>query len=255
MPLLRINGPDGRLRAVWLSYACHCTTLGGDTNYLCGDWAGYAQEAIEREHPGVTAFVSIGCAADANPFPRGALAYARQHGNDIAHEVKRLSGKSFTPVTGHLSGYIERIDLPFDTPPTIDEWRTKAAQEGPVGYHAGKWLERLERGESIPRTHPYPIQVWTFGNDLAMVFLTGEVVADYALRLRRLFDPQRLWIGAYANAFPGYIPSRRVWQEGGYEGGDATVYFGLPNRFAEDIEELIIETVRRLIPSGYNRTV
>ena len=253
MPLLRFTGPDGRLRAVWLSYACHCTTLGGDTNYICGDWAGYAQEIIEREYPGAMAFVSIGCAADANPYPRSTLDYARQHGKDIAHEANRLLKGGFTPITGCLSGNIECIDLPFDTLPTHDEWKTNAAQEGPVGYHAGKWLGRLECGEIIPTTQSYPIQVWTFGDDLAMVFLTGEVVADYALRLRRIFDPQRLWIGAYANAFPGYIPSRRVWNEGGYEGGDATVYFGLPNRFAEDIEELIIETIRRLIPFAYCR--
>jgi hypothetical protein len=252
--MLRATDADGRLRAVWVSYACHCTTLGGSDNFICGDWAGYAQEIIEQEHPGVTAFVSIGCAADANPFPRTGLAYARQHGEDIAWEVNRLLAGGFTQVTGSLTGRIRCIDLPFDTLPTRDEWQAKATQGGPVGYHAGKWLERLNRGETVPVAHPYPIQVWTFGDDLAIVFLAGEVVADYALRLRRIFDPQRLWIGAYANDFPGYIPSRRVWREGGYEAGDATVYFGLANRFAERIEERIVETIQAMTPPAYRRT-
>lgn len=253
MPMLRATNKDGKLRAVWVSYACHCTTLGGHDNFICGDWAGYAQDMIEAAHPGVTAFVSIGCAADANPFPRTGIPYARQHGEDIAREVNRLLAGSFTPISDALTGHLKRINLPFDTLPTHEQWQEKAARNGTGTYHAGKWLERLNRGEAIPTTHPYPVQVWTFGDDLVMVFLSGEVVADYALRLRRIFDPQRLWIGAYANDFPGYIPSRRVWQEGGYEGGDATVYFGLANRFAESIEEMIVETIQGMIPTTYRR--
>ena len=164
-------------------------------------------------------FVSIGCAADANPFPRRGVAYSRQHGEDIATEVNRLLSGHFTELSGDPVCRLERIALPFDTLPSREEWHEKEAEDGPVGYHAGKWLERIGRGETAPTTHSYPIQTWTFGDDLTMVFLTGEVVADYTLHLRRLYDPAKLWIGAYANDFPGYIPSRRVWQEGGYEGG------------------------------------
>ena len=69
-----------------------------------------------------------------------------------------------------------------------------------------------------------------------------------------MYDPARLWTGAYANDFPGYIPSRRIWKEGGYEGGDATVYFGLPNRFAGDVEERVVEAVQRVIPETFRRS-
>src|SRR5213594_2474322 len=70
LPVLRAD-VDGRLIAIVANYACHCTTLGGEFNHICGDWAGYAQEAIERENPGAIAFITIGCGADANPSPRG----------------------------------------------------------------------------------------------------------------------------------------------------------------------------------------
>ena len=52
-----------------------------------------------------------------------------------------------------------------------------------------------------------------------MVFLPGEVVVDYVLRLKKEFDPARLWVTAYANDEPCYIPSERILKEGGYEGG------------------------------------
>src|SRR5213593_4788176 len=70
LPVLKITDPDGKLRALVANYSCHCTTLGGEFNHVCGDWAGYAQEAIEREHPDAIALITIGCGADANRFPR-----------------------------------------------------------------------------------------------------------------------------------------------------------------------------------------
>ena len=252
LPLLKATDVDGKLRALWTSYACHCTTLGGDFNHICGDWAGYTQTAIQRNHPGTIALVTIGCGADANPFPRTGLEYAEQHGEEIACEVQRLLKDDLKPISSQLVGRFERIQLPFDTLPTLDEWKAKAEQGGGVGYHAQKQLARLARGEALRTELSYPVQVWTFGDDLAVVFLAGEVVVDYALRLKRELDRNRLWVDGYANAFPGYIPSKRVLEEGGYEGGGAMVYFDQPTRFAPQVEELVISAVHRLVPQVFN---
>lgn len=72
-PVLRATDPDGKVWAVLAGYVCHCTTLGGEFNKICGDWAGYFCEAIERDPPGAVALVVIGCGADANPEPRRGL--------------------------------------------------------------------------------------------------------------------------------------------------------------------------------------
>jgi hypothetical protein len=90
LPILVATDTKGKLRAVVANYACHCTTLGGDFNEICGDWAGYAQEYIERDHPGAIALMAIGCGADANPNPRPGLDAAKAHGQSIATEVKNL---------------------------------------------------------------------------------------------------------------------------------------------------------------------
>ena len=81
-----------------------------------------------------------------------------------------------------------------------------------------------------------------------MVFLPGEVVADYSLRLKREHGSERLWVNAYANDVPCYIPSKRVWLEGGYEGGYAMIYYDRPTRLAEGTEERIVSAVRELLP-------
>ena len=84
-----------------------------------------------------------------------------------------------------------------------------------------------------------------------MVFLPGEVVVDYSLRLKQEYDARRLWVNAYANDVPCYIPSKRIWREGGYEGGDAMIYYDRPTRLAEGTEEQIVATVHELLPGEF----
>ena len=200
------------------NYACHCTTLGGEFNKLCGDWAGFAQEAIERDHSGAIALITIGCGADANPSPGGGpdggLARARQHGEEIAAEVNQLLTRNASPLGATLSAHLEHVELPFGPPFSHAQWEERAQKAGITGYHAKKYLARLERGEKIPNTLSYYAQTWNFGEELAMVFLAGEVVVDYALRLKHEFDPARLWVTGYADYVPCYIPSKRILGEG-----------------------------------------
>jgi len=55
------------------------------------------------------------------------------------------------------------------------------------------------------------------------------------------------WVAGYSNDVMAYIPSRRIWEEGGYQAGAFDVY-GLPaTRWASDIEERIAAAVARLI--------
>jgi len=246
-----VTGSDGKLRAILLSYACHCTTLGGDFNEVCGDWAGYAAEDLEREHPGSVALVSIGCAGDANPNPRSTLELARRHGGEIATAVEAIFNGPVTTVEGELVCATRQIELAFEELPTRADWQRLAQQTNAIGGHARLNLARLNRGEHLPITLPYMIQTWAFGDNLALVFLPGEVVVDYSLRLKRELDAKRLWINAYANDVPCYIPSERVLQEGGYEGGGAMVYYDKPTRFATGIENAIVQTVHELLPASF----
>ena len=54
----------GNVRALVFGCATHNTTLGG-IRQISGDYAGFAQEYIEKQHPGVQAMFVTGCAASA----------------------------------------------------------------------------------------------------------------------------------------------------------------------------------------------
>ena len=251
LPVLGVRGSDGRWKGLFMNYACHCTTLGGDFNRHCGDWAGYAQEYLEEEFPGLRALVGIGCGADSDPQPRNALQPAKDHGREVAREVARLLRSPLSRIHALPRGGLERLNLSFDTLPTRGEWEKRASDPGIVGYHARLNLARLDRGEVLPTELPYSVQTWVFGDDLAMVFLPGEVVVDYSLRIKRTYLRDRLWVNAYANDVPCYIPSARVWDEGGYEGGGAMPYYDRPTRLARDTEERILGRVVALLPPRF----
>ena len=58
---------------------------------------------------------------------------------------------------------------------------------------------------------------------------------------------RRMWTAGYSNDVFAYVPSLRVLKEGGYEGGDAMIYYGRPGPFAGNVEDLIIGGVRGLL--------
>jgi putative membrane-bound dehydrogenase-like protein len=253
LPVLRANDEQGHVRAMVVGYACHCVTLNPADNLVSGDWAGDAQEAIELDNPGAVAMVTIGCGGDANPDDRGSRNAALRHGRAIAEEVARLVRAPMTPLEAVPNIHLDRVRLPFDTLPTRAQLEELLKKGGPPGYNAITQLARLDRGEPLQSELDYPVQSWRFGDDLAIVFLAGEVVVDYALRLKTELDPARLWVVGYANDVPCYIPSERILKEGGYEGGGAMVYYGRPTRLKPGIEDQIIASVHKQIPASFKK--
>jgi hypothetical protein len=122
----------------------------------------------------------------------------------------------------------------------------------------------IDRDGRLPVAQRDPIQVWQFGSNVrddsaaapsstrepagfTLVALGGEVVVDYALRLAREYPARRMWVAGYSNDVFGYVPSLRVLREGGYEGGDAMIYYAKPGPFTEQVEQLIVGKVHQLI--------
>ncbi|NUQ62013.1 MAG: neutral/alkaline non-lysosomal ceramidase N-terminal domain-containing protein [Pirellulales bacterium] len=260
LPLLRITDAKGKLAGVLVNYACHCTTLGSEDNQIHGDWAGCAQQMIEADQGGAIALVSIGCGADANPEPRIKMEYTELHGREVADEVKRLLAGEMKTVEPALTARLVETELPFDRLPSREELerRAEAGRAAGASFYAvtsgrlaASLLGRLDEGKPLPTALKYPIAVWAFGDDLAMVFLAGEVVVDYSLALKRQFDASRLWITAYANDVPCYIASRRILAEGGYEADSSMIFYGQPTRLSPDAEPRLLDAVRSLVPEGF----
>lgn len=246
VPVLKIAAPDGTLRGVVFGAAAHNTTLGGRNYLICGDYAGYAQEVIEAAHPGAQAMFMLGCAGDANPWPRGRdteFDYVTQHGRTLGEEVGRVLQTPLHSVRGPLRIARGEAPLPFQAHPdrTSLEQLAAGAQSSPA-ENARLLLQKLDAGETLPTHQLCPLSVWQFGDDLTLVALSGEVVVDYVYRIEGVLGPRRLWIAAYSHDLPGYITSARVQREGGYEAK------GIAGKgmFAPEAEEVYVSSVREL---------
>jgi neutral ceramidase len=246
VPVLAVRDEEDRLVGVLFGYACHNTTL--DIYQISGDYAGFAQIAVEKAHPGAAAMFAIGCGADTNPEPRRKVELAEQHGKALATAVEAVLGGEMRPVAGPLTAALGRVDLPLVDPPSKEELQKRLTDKDPYQQRlASALLARLEKGQAIEASYPYPVQVVRFGDDLALVALAGEVVVDYALRLRKEFPGQRLWIMGYSNEVFAYVPSERVLGEGGYEAAGAMVYYGIHGPFKPGLEDRIVGQVKKLM--------
>jgi hypothetical protein len=245
VPVLAARDTAGRLRAVAFGYACHNTTLG--LQQWCGDYAGYAQAGVEKRFPTAVALFHMGCGADQNPLPRRTVELCQRYGGQLATAVERVVDRPMRPLAGRLRTAMTILDLPYGEQPTAAELKEIANKPGKVTYRhrwARSLLKQLESGKPFAKSYPFPVQAWKLGDQLWVV-LGGESVVDYSLLLKKRYG-SGTWVTSYANDVPCYIPSRRVWEEGGYEAGAFDVC-GMPaSRWCPDIETRILNCVAKL---------
>lgn len=241
VPVLSVRDPNGKLRAVVFGYACHATTL--SFNKWCGDYPGFAQLALEGKHAGVVALFWAGCGGDQNPLPRRTVELAQKYGDELASAVDAVLAKKMSALSGPIKAMYKEIDLPFADLPTREKLVQDSLSKNVYEARRAKWLlNELDKKGNLKGTYPYPVQSWKMG-DLLWVTLGGEVVVDYSLRLKKELGPGKTWVMAYASDVMAYIPSLRVLKEGGYEGGGAMIYYGLPTVWGTKVEELIVGAV------------
>lgn len=242
VPVLALRTPAGDLRAVVFGYACHNTVLG---DYMVnGDYAGYAQAALESRHPSAVALFVEGAGADSNPLPRRSVELARRYGETLADAVDEVLKGKMRPVGDQFTAVYETAEVRFEPPPSRADFQKRLESKDEFErHHAKRMLDRLEREGRIPDRYPYPVQAWRFGREFTMLALGGELVVDYSLRFKAKYGWDDLWVAGYSNDVFGYIPSQRVWNEGGYEGGGAFQFSSFPGRFTSDVEDIIIRKV------------
>ncbi len=246
VPVLTVTRPDGALEAILFGYACHPTTLSFLT--WCGDYPGFAQLELEKNHPGATAMFVNTCGGDQNPLPRRKVELCEKYGHMLAVGVEEALKRPLKPISGGLKTAFEIVDLAYLTVVPREELEElKKNGNGIKQRWATRLLKKLDAGGKFESAYPYPIHAWRLGKEMLVIGMGAETVVDYALRFKNEFGPGT-WVCGYADDMISYIPSRRVWNEGGYEGGSNLYEYGRPAyRWAGDIEDRIAASVQKLV--------
>ncbi len=271
LPVLRFDRADGAPLAILTSYGCHPVVLGADNLLWTADYPHALRARLEAALPGAVAIFATGCAGDVNTghSAQASLTQAAQPARTFAEAARIGAGLAeavlaapLAPVSGPAGAAETHLALPFarreaDPAGLARDWRAQAATAPPVQAHLLRiWADWAD---ALPETPPAPLPARVSVLDWAgarLIALPGEIFAQTALDLRaRLARDHNgpIFVLAYADDNPGYIPPRAEHAIGGYEVEEAHRFYGLPAGFAPGAAELLADAACAASETGAAR--
>lgn len=251
VPVLSVTGRDGKPLAILFGYACHNLTLPPTFCEYHGDYAGVAQAQLEQQFPGATALFLAGAGADQDPTPRGEVENAQRHGAALADAVRDALSRAANEngeIPGPLRVAWEEVALDLLPLPSAETLQADLRSDDPPRRRKAEYLLAAQSSNRLlATTQACPVQVVRLGDELLLIALGGEPVADFAQRFKAEYAGPLVWVAGYSNDMFGYLPTQRVQREGGYEGGRAALWSALPAALADSAEVRVVAAVRRLV--------
>lgn len=131
---------------------------------------------------------------------------------------------------------------------TVPQWRTAGKLLGPSDYDVPVLAVRDTDGNLIAVLFGYACHATTLSGYQWSGDYPGYAQMDLEEAHPGCVALFFAGCGADQNPLPrGTVPSRRVLAEGGYEGGGAMVYYGLPTVWSPEIENDIVDEVHRQV--------
>ena len=254
IPILRFESVEGSTIAILVSYACHPVVLGADNLSWTGDYPHFVRKKLETTFPGAIAIFATGCAGDVNTghsaaaslsllaTPERSFAKAKEIGFGIANSV---IDARLTDVSGNVGHSEVFADICFEQreqeAPDIlaKSWRLAAKDTSSLEVIWANWAEKHMGRDLSPLNARITALKW---GSVGIIALPGEIFAETALEIReKLAQKDPLFILAYADDNPGYIPPESDYLRGGYEIDEAHRFYGLGATIAPKTAEHLAE--------------
>jgi len=239
VPILRVVGADGGVRAIVFGYACHPTTASGPLLYLIGtDFPGYARDWIAAAYPGATPMFLQGCGGDIKPRavkPRENQPYS-------GFGVVLLDERGTKAAMGYELGRAVVAGLAVPPQPVPADRPTELAEALKAPVTLGGIVELLQLPSKDDPAKlwqtPWHTGVWRIG-DVYVSGSQGEILSAIGLRIKRELADTRVWTDGYTHWGGGYFPDAASYPEGGYEVSTC--------KFAPESENILVSAAERLI--------
>lgn len=239
--------------AILFNYSCHPTTLSTDIYEISADYPGVAQKIVE-DYYGCIALFTNGFCGDVRPaviegykFKGGDFEDIERMGRVLGNSVIEIAEKSMRLDCEKIIFKKGKLQLPFDR-----EYLFKSAEEienkfstyrmlNERNYQIWKeyWIKNLEKGIKVPEYILCDVSIVKIG-DIKIIGLGGEVAVEYGLKIKEK-EKNAIVVG-YCGVDIGYIPTKKIIKEGGYE-AEVFLLYGYPAPFSLEIEEIILNYI------------
>src|SRR5207249_3689109 len=214
LSILRVDGVDGKCRALLVHFATHPTILGASNMLISAEWPGVLQQELEGAFPGAVAFYCNG--AEGDQSPEGA------QGADEFERVKdfgtRLAQRARTLAQGIATEPKQPVGIVRIKPELPPISFSPGARNGPYKSYEPAAKEALPKQAEI--------QVLRIG-DTVLAGLPGEPICEVGLETQKEVATagfQSVLVIGLANDYLGYIVNEKEYPHGGYEVDERSYY-------------------------------
>lgn len=241
--VLEVLGADGPLCVIW-NYACHPVHF-PKRNTVSSHFPGVVRTEIRRRAKSdIPVLFFQGFSGDIRPL---GMAEDRIPPN-LRHLYRRAR---FGPSWALQAWTVEKYSA----------WTRTLAQRVLEALAKAVPLPSVDQGEamfwasrlSVPRTDfvepvgpDVTVQYVRIGSEFSLLAVGAEVVVEYAKFARRLMKTKYSMLVGCADEVVGYLPTTKIMQQGGYEGGEYLKYFGL-RALTPDVEENLRSHIRDVV--------
>ena len=261
--VVRFKYVDGSGEVLVVNFTLHPDMTSG--SLFSADYPGHMRQAVRQLLPDCDVLYINGAAGDINHIDAmhpehdttSGYAYSRKVGRILAAEVYKVYQRfsSSRDMNGCEPGFCSgriTVDMPLRA---ISPEQVVKARKDIQSFYDGTWAVTGAGMASIAEIStafqtvqiaalgsalPLEIQAVALG-EIAYVGLPGEVFSQIGRRIKKGSPFANTFISSLTNGSHGYFPTRKAFQEGGYEAKN--------NPFTEELEDSLVAHALQLLNS------
>ena len=242
---------SGKNRESYLFLAsCHPVhSTAGMLHYtISANFPGVARKLVEERTRTSNSLFLQGTAGDINPVDNGEYIT----GEKLANEVIAVINRPMTKLSGPITSFLDTINfsvIPWTREKTaafraenIDKPSDVAAEKNV------KWCDLMSKYLSegtMPESMPVYINTINIGN-WKLIGFSGEATSEYGLEVKKMWPGKLISIAGYTNDVSSYLPTQNHIEQGNYEGKESFFWYGMPDIFPKNADEIILNRIKSL---------